>query len=56
MANPEVTHRSMATRHAISICLALKRDLKWDPAKEESVGDADANRMRSRALRQPWRV
>ena len=55
VANPDVMHRSMTTNHAINICLALKRDLKWDPGKEAFVGDAEANRMRSRALREPWR-
>ena len=56
VANPEVMHRSMTTNHAINICLALGRDLKWDPAKEEFVGDPEANRMRSRAMRAPWRL
>jgi hypothetical protein len=56
MANPEVMHRSMTTCHAVNICLALKRDLQWDPAKEEFVGDPEANRMRSRAMREPWRL
>ena len=56
IANPEVMHRSMTTNHAINICLALKRDLKWDPAREEFIGDDEANRMRSRAVRQPWRL
>jgi len=56
IANPEVMHRSMTTCHAINICLALKRDLKWDPGKEEFVNDPEANRMRSRAMRQPWRL
>jgi len=55
IANPEVMHRAMTTNHAINICLALKRDLKWDPKKEAFIGDAEANRMRSRAVRQPWR-
>ena len=54
IANPEAMHRSMTTNHAINICLALQRDLKWDPEKEEFIGDPEANRMRSRALRQPW--
>jgi hypothetical protein len=56
IANPEVMHRSMSTCHAVNICLALKRDLKWDPEKEEFVGDDEANRMRSRAMREPWRL
>jgi len=56
IANPEVMHRSMTTCHAINICLALKRDLKWDPQKEEFLNDPQANRMRARAMRQPWRI
>ncbi len=56
IANPEVMHRSMTTCHAVNICLALKRDLKWDPQKEEFINDPEANRMRARAMRQPWRV
>jgi hypothetical protein len=54
VANPEVMHRSMTTNHAINICLALGRDLKWDPEAETFIGDDEANRMRSRAVRQPW--
>jgi len=56
IANPVAMHRSMSTNHAINICLALKRDLKWDPVKEEFIGDEEANRMRSRAVRQPWQL
>ena len=32
------------------------RPLKWDPATEQFAGDDEANRLRSRALREPWRV
>jgi len=56
MANPVAMHRSMSTNHIINICLALGRDLKWDPEKEEFIGDPEANRMRSRAIRQPWQL
>ena len=34
----------------------LGRSLKWDRIKEEFVGDAEANRLRSRARREPWRI
>jgi hypothetical protein len=54
VANPEVMHRSMSTVHAANICMWLKRDLKYDPVKEEFVNDPDANRLRSRAMRAPW--
>ena len=54
VANPEVMHRSMSTVHAANICMWLKRDVKYDPVKEEFVDDAEANRLRSRAMREPW--
>ncbi|MHB8955595.1 MAG: Gfo/Idh/MocA family protein [Pirellulaceae bacterium] len=34
----------------------LGRPLTWDPAREEFLNDDEANRMRRRALREPWRV
>lgn len=54
VANPEVMHRSMTTVHAANICMWLKRDMKYDPVKEEFVNDAEGNRLRSRAMRDPW--
>jgi hypothetical protein len=54
VANPEVMHRSMSTVHAANICMWLKRDMKYDPVKEEFVNDVEANRLRSRAMRAPW--
>ena len=54
VASPEVMHRSMSTVHAANICMWLKRDLKYDPVKEEFVNDPEANRLRSRAMRAPW--
>ena len=29
---------------------------KFDPVKDEFLGDEEANRMRSRAMREPWRI
>ena len=54
VANPEVMHRSMSTVHAANICMWLKRDMHYDPVREEFVNDAEANRLRSRAQREPW--
>jgi hypothetical protein len=54
VANPVMMHRSMTTVHAANICMWLKRDLKFDPVKEEFINDAEANRFRSRAMREPW--
>lgn len=54
VANPVVMHRSMSTVHAANICMWLKRDLKYDPVKEEFANDVEANRLRSRAMREPY--
>jgi len=54
VANAEVMHRSMSTVHAANICMWLKRDLVYDPRKEEFFGDDEANRLRSRAMREPF--
>jgi hypothetical protein len=56
VANPVVMHRSMSTVHAANICMWLKRDMKYDPVKEEFINDPEANRLRSRAMREPWIV
>ncbi len=54
VANPTVMHRAMTTVHAANICMWVRRNLKYDPVKEEFVNDAEANRLRSRANRAPW--
>ncbi|MFZ2642590.1 MAG: Gfo/Idh/MocA family oxidoreductase [Verrucomicrobiia bacterium] len=54
VANPEVMYRSMTTVHAANICMWLKRSLKFDPVKAEFINDPEANRFRSRAMREPW--
>jgi hypothetical protein len=56
VANASVMHHSMSTVHAANICMWLKRDLKYDPVREEFVGDAEANRLRSRAMRAPFSI
>ena len=54
VANPEVMHHSMTTVHAANICMWLRRDIEFDPVKVEFVDDDEANRLRSRAMRDPW--
>jgi hypothetical protein len=50
----EIAHRSNTVCQVANICRRLGRPVKWDPAKEEFVGDEQANRLRSRAMREPW--
>lgn len=52
----EVGHRSTAICHLGNISMLLERKLKWDPEKERFLGDEQANRMLSRAMRSPWHL
>ncbi len=42
--------------HAAYIAFQLGRKLTWDPVKQEFLNDAEANRMRAREMREPWRL
>jgi len=54
VANPDVMYRAMNICLAADICERLKRNLKFDLRKAEFIGDSEANRMRSRAMRAPY--
>jgi hypothetical protein len=56
VANPVMMHRTMTTVHAANICMWLKRDMRYDTVKEEFINDPEANRLRSRAMREPWMI
>ena len=53
--HPEVAHRANSICQAMTMSARLERKLKWDPVKEE-FDNEDANRMRWRESRAPWRV
>jgi hypothetical protein len=55
-AGAETACWSHITCHAANIALFLGRKLKFDPVKCEFIGDEEANRLRSEALRDPWRT
>ena len=42
--------------HAANVALHLGRTVKYDNTKNEFVNDEQANRLRSEALREPWRL
>ena len=54
-ANSDVAAQSHIVCHSAYIAWQLGRTLKYDPATHE-FDDADANRMRSRAMREPYRI
>jgi predicted dehydrogenase len=55
-ANSTVMRRSHTACHAAALSWILQRKLKFDPAKEEFIGDEEANGLRTRAARAPWAV
>jgi predicted dehydrogenase len=56
LCNADVACYSHITCHAANIAVFLGRKLTYDPQKNEFVGDEQANRLRSEALREPWRL
>jgi len=55
-ANSQVMRRSHVASHAAALAWILKRKLKFDPAKDEFIGDDEANGLRQRPARAPWDV
>jgi predicted dehydrogenase len=55
-ANAAVVAQSHIACHAAYIAWQLERKLQFDPLAEAFVNDDEANRMRSRALREPWHI
>lgn len=55
-ANADVACWSHITCHAANIALFLGRRVKFDPKTHAFIGDDEANRLRSEALREPWRL
>jgi hypothetical protein len=55
-ANSAVMRRSHIACHAAAMAWQLNRKITFDPVAEAFVGDDEANRLRSRAYREPWRI
>jgi predicted dehydrogenase len=51
-----IGHRSATVCHLGNIAMLLGRKLRWDPKAERFIGDDDAQRLVSRAMRAPWRL
>jgi predicted dehydrogenase len=55
-ASAAAAANSHVTCHAAFIAYQRGKTLTWDTAKRQFTNDEIANRMRSRALREPWRI
>ncbi|HSV72832.1 MAG TPA: Gfo/Idh/MocA family oxidoreductase [Chthonomonadales bacterium] len=54
--NAKVMRHGHIACHAAGLAWQLGRKMRFDPATETFTGDAEANRLRHRAMREPWRV
>jgi hypothetical protein len=50
----EIGHRTATICHLSGIAERLKRPVKWDPVKEEILGDPEASRWMDRPRRAPY--
>ncbi|MBI4892001.1 MAG: gfo/Idh/MocA family oxidoreductase, partial [Acidobacteria bacterium] len=55
-ASAAAAANSHVTCHAAFIAYQLGKTLTWDVEKKAFTNDDIANNMRSRALREPWRI
>ena len=55
-ANADAACYAHIACHAANIALFLGRKVSFDPVKNEFIDDEEANRFRSEALREPWRL
>ena len=54
--NAEAACNAHLVCHAANVAVYLNRQVKYDIVKNEFIGDEEANRLRSEALREPWRL
>ena len=53
----ETAHRSITICHLGNIAMRLgRKSLKWDPEKEQILGDDEAAKMLGRPYRSPWKL
>jgi hypothetical protein len=52
----EAAHRTATLLHLANIAIRTGRTLRYDPDKEEIIGDEEANRLVHQPMRAPWRV
>jgi len=54
IADVEDGHQVSVSCHLANLSMKLGRDLHWDAAAEEVIGDREANAMLVRSYRKPW--
>ncbi len=52
----EAAHRTATLMHLANIAIRTGRKLRYDPVKEQVVGDEEANRLVNPPMRAPWHL
>ncbi|HTM26968.1 MAG TPA: Gfo/Idh/MocA family oxidoreductase [Vicinamibacterales bacterium] len=52
----EIGHNSMIACHLANIAFRIGRVVRWDAAREQIVGDADAQKLVLKPYRAPWKL
>lgn len=52
----EAAHRTVTVIHLANLAIRTGRKLRFDPLKEEIVGDEQANRLVNQPMRAPWHL
>jgi hypothetical protein len=52
----EVGHLSTTLCHLTNLGIEVQRPLRWDGKTESIIDDAQANRLRGRPMRNPWKL
>ena len=53
---PEAAHRCATLLHLSNIAIRTGRKIRYDPVKEQIIGDEEANRLAYQPMRAPWHL
>ena len=54
--NAEAAHRAATLLHLANLAIRTGRKIKYDPVKEQIIGDEEANRLINQPMRAPWHL
>jgi len=54
--NAAASHRVASVYHLMNVAMRCGRKLRYDPARDEVIGDEEANRLVNQPMRAPWRL
>jgi hypothetical protein len=54
--NAEAAYRTITAIHLANIALRVGRPIRFDPDKDQIIGDEQANRLVNPPMRAPWHI